>query len=345
MTLPVYPCLRVSRPTTRSGVAVTALLLTSVAWAGASDITSRPFAALAPAATIRVGKTADWVVVTPDAVWVGSTGPNAVHRIDRGTNTRTETVRLPGAPCAGMAVGDGSLWVPLCAHPNRLARVDLLHRRLTALYRVGPAANEGGIATSPGSVWMITDTHGTLARIDASTGRIRQRIPLPAGSFNPAYADGIVWVTRALGAEVTAVDAMSGAVLGRTATGPGPRFLAVAPGALWTLNQGDGSLTRIDAVTRRVEWTSALGTPGHGGDIAVGAGVVWTTVAKTPLTATDARTGEVRWQWVGPGGDSLAVADDAVWITDYDGGTIARLPLPTLLATPAPAPTPTPTPR
>jgi hypothetical protein len=40
----------------------------------------RPISELKPIATIQIGKTADWVAISADAVWVGSTGPNAIHR-------------------------------------------------------------------------------------------------------------------------------------------------------------------------------------------------------------------------------------------------------------------------
>jgi hypothetical protein len=94
---------------------------------------------LVPTATLHVGKTADWVAITDDAVWVGSTGPNAVSQIDPRTNTLVATVHVPGEPCAGLAVGHGSLWVPLCAHQNSLVRVDLAAREVTVVPRVGPA--------------------------------------------------------------------------------------------------------------------------------------------------------------------------------------------------------------
>ena len=79
----------------------------------------RPFAGLKPFATIQVGKTADWVAITADAVWVGSTAPNAVHRIDPTTNREVARVTVPGKPCAGLVPGFGSLWVPLCARQAR----------------------------------------------------------------------------------------------------------------------------------------------------------------------------------------------------------------------------------
>ena len=40
--------------------------------------------------------------------------------------------------------------------------------------------------------------------------------------------------------------------------------------------------------------------------------------------AFNVRSSVVR-QWVGPGGDSLAFGHNAVWLTNYDKGTIARL--------------------
>jgi len=294
-------------------------------------VAARPMSELQPIVTIHVGKTADWVAITSDAVWVGSTGPDAVHRIDPKTNKLVATVKLPGEPCAGLATGFGSLWVPLCSQPSTLAQVDLKHNALKAVMNVGPAGPEGGVTTSSDSVWLVTDKNGSLARIDPGKGVVRQTIKVPAGSYNPFYFDGQVWVTHSDGSEVTSVDAQSGAVLGTAKTGPNPRFLSAGAGAVWTLNQGDGSLTRIDPRTRQATQTIALGTPGHGGDISVGGGMVWTTMAKVPLSATEASTTVLRCQWTGPGGDSLGIGHGAIWLTDYHGGTISRLQMQTVL--------------
>ena len=282
----------------------------------------RPVAELKPLVVIHLGKTADWVAVTGDAVWVGSTGPFAVHRIDPKTNKLVKSIELPGEPCAGLAAGLKSLWVPLCTAPPSLAKINLKTGDLV-LFKVGPAAEEGGIAVSEDSVWMVTDKDGTLARLGPA-GEIEQTVKLPKGSYNPLYADGKIWITRAEGAEITRVDAKTGAIEETIKTGPAPRFLAAGEKAVWTLNQGDGSLTRIESKgTRQI----MLGTPGKGGDIAVKAGMVWTTMPKTPLSCTDAKTATLRVQWTGPGGDSLGVSDDAIWLTDYHGGTISRLQL------------------
>jgi virginiamycin B lyase len=298
---------------------------------GAALPPSRAIGELTPTAIIHLAKTADWVAISDDAVWVGSTGPNAVHRIDPKTNRLVASVTVPGEPCAGLARGFGSLWVPLCAATPSLAKVDLAANRLTAVFAVGPAAAEGGITTGAGSVWLIVDKSGTLARIDPDTGAIRQTVRVPAGSYNPFFDGGRIWVTRAEGAELSGVDAITGSVLASVRTGPNPRFLTVAAGAVWTLNQGDGSLTRVDLRTQRAN-TIALGTPGHGGDISFGADQVWTTMPKVPLSMIDAKTQSLKCRWTGSGGDSLGVGADSIWLTDYDAGNISRFPLKDVLA-------------
>jgi streptogramin lyase len=277
-------------------------------------------------ATIHLAKTADWVAITDAAVWVGSTGPNAVHAIDPASNQRVATIVLPGEPCAGLAVGFGSLWIPMCGKSGLLARVDLNTRTLVHTYPVGPVAAEGGITTGAGSVWMVLQG-SSLARIDPSNGSVQPVASLPPGSFNPYFSNGRIWVTRAEGSEITSVDATTGAILAHAATGPHPRFLAAGEGAVWTLNQGDGSLNRIDVSAGTPTRTLTLGTPGPGGDITYGAGRVWTTFPKIPLSIIDASVPALLCQWTGPGGDSLGFGRGAIWLTNYHAGTISRIAL------------------
>ncbi len=294
---------------------------------GVEVTAARAIGELKPTAVLHLGKTADWVAIAPGAVWVGSTGPFAVHKIDPKTNKRVATVKLPGEPCAGLATGFGSLWVPLCGRTQMLAKVDLLSNKLLNVFNIGPAAAEGGVTASPDSVWLVIDKEGSLARIDPATGTVRQTIQVPPGSYNPFYSDGQVWVTRADRSEITAIDAVTGQVSATAQTGPGPRFLTAGAGAVWTLNQGDGSLTRVDIQTRKATKTIALGTPGHGGDISFGGGMVWTTMWKVPLSVIDGASAALLCQWKGPGGDSLGIGNGAIWLTNYHAGTISRIEL------------------
>lgn len=292
----------------------------------------RPFASLTPDVTLQLGKTADWVEITSDAVWVGASGPDAVHRIDPVTNRITATVALPGEACAGMVSGFGALWTPLCGANGGLAQIDLKTGRLVAVWPISPAGPEGGIAASADSLWMTTDAMGHLARIDPATGaRIAQLTICPDG-YNPVHADGVIWITCNDSNSVMAISAKDGHLLHEIPTGPKPRFLTTDGHDVWTLNQGDGTLTRIDAHSFKAVATIALATPGHGGDIALGAGQVWTTMSGVPLTRISPATNRPDRQWVGPGGDSLRYGFGAIWLTNYHGGFVQRFRLETLTA-------------
>jgi virginiamycin B lyase len=289
-----------------------------------------PFDFLKPTATFKIGTDADGVQITDDAVWVASSEPPSVHRIDPKTNKEVAVVAVPGNPCSGLTFGFGSLWVPLCGKPNSMVRVDTSTNQIVATLPFGPAAPEGGIAASRDSVWIVTDNAGTLVRIDPLSNKMRQKISIAPGSYNPVFdgstpGDGAVWITGGTTNIVTAVDASSGAVLATVPAGPKPRFLAVGGGSIWILNQGDGSVTRVDAQSRKAMATIAVGIPGHGGDIGWGAGFVWTTVFGVPLTAIDATTNNIFRQWVGEGGDALRFGHDSVWLTDYKHGTFSRI--------------------
>jgi len=285
-----------------------------------------PFSSLQPTAVLHLAKTADWVLVTSDAIWVGSTGPFAVHRIDRKTNREVATVALPGEPCAGLAAGFGSVWVPLCGKVNSLARVDQKTNQLAEVLPIGPAAAEGGIATDGESVWMVVDAKGVLARINPKTGQVVQSVAVPPGSYNPLQRDGVVWVTGHDAGVVTAIDAASGKILATIPVGAGPRFLTAGAGSIWIILQGTGEIVRVDAATRAVVARIPAGLSGPGGDIAFGDGKVWPTLSGAPLMEIDARTNTIERQWRGPGGDSLAWADGAIWLTNYKAGTISRYP-------------------
>ena len=289
------------------------------------------FASLRPTATIKIGGTADWVLVTDDAVWVASTKPYAVLRINPATNKIVASVKVSGEACSGLASGFGSVWVPVCGKKPELVRIDATKNTIIATLPIAPAEPEGGITTSGDSVWMATDKEGTLTRIDPSTNNVRQKISIPPGSYNPLFSNGIVWVTGVESSVLTAVDAATGRVLESVGVGPKPRFVAAGGGSVWTLNQGDGTVSRVDERSRKLSATIQVGIPGPGGDIGYGGESVWPTVLGMPLTRIDATRNKVVRQWVGKGGDSLRFGYGSIWITDYKKGLLSRIAIPQLL--------------
>ena len=107
-----------------------------------------PYSSIKRSVTIKIGGTADWILVTDDAVWVASTKPYAILRIDPVSNTIVATIRIPGEACSGLAFGFASVWTPVCGKKPALVRVDATKNAISATIPIGPAGSEGGIAAS-----------------------------------------------------------------------------------------------------------------------------------------------------------------------------------------------------
>jgi virginiamycin B lyase len=295
-----------------------------------------PFSELHPSHTFDLGGHPDWMAITPTAVWVANDQLKAVHRIDPRTNREVAKISFAAEPCSGLTVGFGSLWVPLCSEPASLARIDLRTNKITGTLPIGPADSEGGITASRDSIWIVTDKKGTLTRIDPATNSVRQKVSLPPGSYNPLFSHGTVWVSGTDSGVVTAVDAVTGKIAASIPVGPKPRFLTAGAGSVWTLNQGDGTVSCVDEKSLKVTATIAVGIPGPGGEICFGRGSVWTTVFDIPLTRINVKTNKVLRQWVGTGGDAVRVGHGSLWLTDYKGGKLWRIPVGRALPRPSP---------
>jgi YVTN family beta-propeller protein len=203
--------------------------------------------------------------------------------------------------------------------------VDLKTGKVTATVPMGIGNTEGGLATGAGSVWMMTDAKGTLARIDPANNKVVAEIYVPAGSFTVAFGEGAVWVTGTESNVVTRVDPATNLVVETIAAGKQPRFLTVGEGAVWTLNQGDGSVTRIDSKTNKVVATIEVGVPGGGGDIAAGEGSVWVTAFGFPISRIDPAINKVVQQFTGEGGDAIRTGLGSVWLSNLKAGTVWRI--------------------
>jgi virginiamycin B lyase len=286
-----------------------------------------PFSSLKPSATIKVGRTADWVLVTENAVWVATTKPYAVQRIDPATNTIVATVALSGEACSGQTYAFDSIWIPICGKNPTIVRINTVTNAISATLPVGPVDAEESITASDDSVWIVTDRHSTLDRIDPSSNAVRQKIPIPPGSYNPLFSNGVVWITGVENNVLTAVDASTGKVMESFQIGSKPRFLFSGGGSVWVLNQGDGSVSRVDEKTRKLVATVQVGIPGTGGDLVYAEDHLWIASFGFPLSRVDPTTNKVTCQWVGRGGDSLRYGHDAIWLTDYYRGLLWRFPI------------------
>ena len=222
----------------------------------------------------------------------------------------------------------GRLREPLGAQlrrPERVARRSEDRHRSTATLPLTIGNSEGGLAAGAGSIWMMTDAKGTLARIDPATNKVVAEIYVAPGSFAVAFGEGAVWVTSTEKNLVTRVNPHTNVVEETIPVGPKPRFLAVGEGSVWTINQGDGTISRVDAKTNKVVATIEAGIPGPGGEIAVGEGSVWVTSFEYPITRIDPSTNKVAQQFFGQGGDAIRVGHGSVWLSNLRQSNVWRL--------------------
>lgn len=282
-----------------------------------------PLARLTPETKFDLPGSPDWIAIDRD-VWVSNKPKNNVTRIDPRKNVIAQVIAGLNAPCSGLAVGFGSLWVPNCGNQT-LARINLQSGKITRVIPIGVADSEGGIAVGAGSVWLVTAKHGRFARIDPVTNSIKTTISLPQGCVTPAFGFASVWVSCTTSNSLVRVDPQTNQLVAQIPVGPNPRFLAAGEGAVWTLNQGDGSVTRISPATNKVEATIQVGIPGKGGDISAAEGSVWATSFGFPVSRIDPQSNTVVQQFVGEGGDAIRAGAGSVWLSNYKFGSEWKL--------------------
>ena len=183
----------------------------------------------------------------------------------------------------------------------------------------GPVAVEirqaGPLINATGSVWMITDTRGTLARIDPDTNAAVAEIQVLGGAH--AFVSGMnaIWVVSSTVDTVTRVNAETNVVEETIKVGKGPVSVAIGEGSVWTMNGGDSTVSRIDPKTNKVAETIKSGVAATEGTIIVGEGSVWLSAPGMPLTRIDPATNRMVQQFSGPGGGRLAIGLKSLWLS------------------------------
>lgn len=270
----------------------------------------------------------DWVEIEEKSVWVSNEALNLVQRIDAATNKVTASVKV-NAPCAALSIGFGSVWVASCG--QSIVRISLASNAVQATVPLGIADAEGSFAISHGSVWILCDRKGKLARINGKTNAIETTLDVAPNSFAAASGYGSVWITNTgddpnARGSVQRIDPNANRVITTIEVGKQPRFIAVGEGGVWTLNQTDGSVTRIDPQTNKVVATILCDVPGTGGDIAAGEGYVWVRAKKNLLLKIDPKENKVVEIFGPPAGSgAVRAGHGAVWITAHDINKIWRL--------------------
>ena len=136
-----------------------------------------------------------------------------------------------------LAVGNGSVWVVGDAADSRVWRIDAKRGRLLDTIEF-PFAIGRGIAAGGGALWVAGLLDDIVARVDARTGRITDRIPVGRGPVGLALSDGGLWVANQLDRTVSLVDVRRRRVVRTIGVGGAPVELAVGAGGVWAAVDG-----------------------------------------------------------------------------------------------------------
>ena len=303
--------------------------LALLAWATVTGIAAAQTPPPLPGQVVaKVADEPDWLTSGFGALWLASYKPGALHRIDPKTARITGSVPTGGNSCHRILAAYGRIWAVDCT-AGLLLGVDPKTLKVDRKVSVPlDAKREGALAAADGDLW-VTVAPSAVARIEPNSGAVKATIPVPEGASAVASGFGAVWVSSTDAGVVSRIDPKSNTVVATIKVADRPRFLAVDGEAVWAMHLKNPRVTRIDPKHNTVVAEIATGTPETGGgDIAVGAGAVWTPVEGRPLTRIDPRANAVTHSYGGgKSTGALTVAFGAVWISDYDLGQLWKVPL------------------
>ena len=236
---------------------------------------------------IDLGTPVSDVAADSRGAWVLEPDRRALVRIAAAYGQATgRAVSLP-APVAAdqfgtlsLAEGAGALWAT--DGSTALLKFDPESGVLLKTFDLRRPLND--IAVGGSSVWVSSQGSASVLEVNASTGRVRARVPIVGrpGIAKPipialAVGDGAVWVLNGNTPSITEIDPGLGSVRMTVPLGVGsnPTSIAVGMGGVWISESARGSLARLDTLTHSVEYMVVGGSPRG---VAVDGSQLWVSV-------------------------------------------------------------------
>lgn len=282
----------------------------------------------AGALAIGTSGNADWVTVAGDSAWLANIG-TGITRYDLTTGEIVGEIPTNDI-CLAMDEGFGSLWAGDCG-TGQLLRIDIGTGALVATIDLpfSGMPSESSVAVADDGVWMLSPGgQPDLVRVDPATNLVAETFPAPSGATAVRAGGGSLWITRAAAGQLVRVDPATGEELAVIDVAPGSTFLAYGEGGVWTMGS-TGEVVHVDPATNSVVASIATGGDVYHGDIAVGGGYVWARLSETLFAQIDPRTDTVVARYGPPseGSGGIDADSQAVWVSDFLGQTLWRLPL------------------
>jgi YVTN family beta-propeller protein len=254
-----------------------------------------------------------WIAVA-DTVVIPNAAKDGLLRIDARAKEKKLADPIAGVkdPCGGAVTAFNSLWTGACGS-NAIVRIDAKTAKVTATLPVGIAPGRIALAATADSIWALTDTHGTLSRIDPVQNAVvaEFRVPVDCGSL--LSAETALWLACPAENKVLRIDPQTNLVDKSIDVAAQPEALASGEGSIWILCAKDGKIDRIDPKTNKVSKTIELGGPAAGGSMAFGEGSLWIS-ASSVLTRIDPGAEKIAQQFAGAGGGTIQAGMGSVWL-------------------------------
>ena len=249
------------------------------------------------------------------ALWsISSKGE--LTRLDPATGKEVARLGL-GVEPAGLAVGEGSVWVTGASSPT--------------LYRIDPSVNKvvdefplpmeevvtdltGEVAVGAGSVWV---GHGAfnpgawIERLDPETGRVRARRPILAGDVDHlAFGEGALWVASTASGELRKIDPRTNRVAFRRILQPQLCCVAAGGGYVWAASNPDGVLWKV---TTDGSVLPTIDLPAAVAGLTYADGALWAALGEQgAVVRIDPTTDELRVYELGHSVTSVDVRDGVI---------------------------------
>ncbi len=247
-----------------------------------------------------------------------------IARIDTKTNKTLEAWTATEGLCGGLASAFGALWVPSCGK-NSILKIDTKSGKTSNTLEFGAQAGEQTIAASSDSVWAITDSKGTLSRIDPKEHTVVAEFRLATGCNALAYEAEAIWATCPAENRVLRVDPKTNVVTQRIEAAAEPIAMAFAEGTLYVLGKKEGKISKIDPKTNKVTGTIETKVSGAQASMAFGEGYLWLSQPGFPLTKIDIKNDKVVQQFFGEGAGTLKFAAGALWLAPTGKPEVKRI--------------------
>lgn len=286
------------------------------------------------------------LAVTSNAVWVLSPRAGAVYRLDPKTNRVAARVKLPALGCVPGAC-NGTDHVVATARDvwvqnndaGTLVHIDARRNKVAGSVPFTPGLLAAPLADATG-VWIATDTSvGDVVHIDATTLEVDKTVHVGVAPVWPAgIVDGMLWVGGAVfhqGAPpdetLYQVDPETATVVGTVPGASGG--VAVLDDDLWVNRLCCPLVTRVDGTTGAKELDVRV--DGYSNFMATGGGSVWLRMidqqgAQEWINQVNPVDGSItRYDLPVPNLDGgLGFGHDSLWVTDWDGNAVHRMPVP-----------------